>query len=284
MNGSGMVSPSFPVRIPPMFQESVSLETPEHVGVDFEVAGPMSRYAAALYDLIILALVFAVLALLGAVLALAGFALGNGGSDVVFGGAALAAAVAAFLYFPLFETFRNGQTPGKKALGLRVMRRDMAPLDFRAVFFRHLLRVVDGLPGLPFPLVGMISMTVSERALRLGDLVAGTWVVRDPDAPTLLDRKKKPVPAAAAGRRAAASAAAADAVPAVEGEGRLTEEEHALAREFLGRRAELDLQQRRTAAVTVAGPMLRRLGETRLDAEKFLEEEVRKGPASKRLL
>jgi uncharacterized RDD family membrane protein YckC len=258
-----------------MFQERFSLETPEHVPVEFEVAGPMARFAAALLDGLIL---FVGGILVFAVIALAAFLLRDVVSpDILLTVVSIVLAVVLLGYFPAFELLRNGQTPGKMALGIRVMRRDMAPLDFGSVFLRGILRVVDVLPGLPFPLVGLVSMTVSERALRLGDLVAGTWVVRDPDPPALLD------PWSSAGPRAVRPRPAAGPRAPL-GEGRLSAEEFRMARDFVQRAPGLDVASRRAAAAAVAGPVLQRLGERRLDAERFLREEVEKGSAGKSLL
>lgn len=267
-----------------MFQEKHALETPEHVSVEFEVAGPMSRYAAALYDMLIILIgSTAVLILLVAVVLIVGSGGPDAFGDVMLAGATIYLGAALLLYFPLFETFWNGQTPGKRAVGIRVMRRDMAPFGFGPAFLRHALRFVDALPGIPYPLLGIVLMTVSERALRLGDLAAGTWVVRDAEAPPLLDRKAKARPHApgAVERRAAALQAAASTAS---GEGRLTEEEYRIAREFLARRVQLDPATRRSTALRIAAPMLRRLGIQSLDAERFLEEEVAKGPSGRTLV
>jgi len=258
-----------------MFQEKFALETPEHVPVEFEVAGPMSRYAACLYDGIILFIAAALFALVAAVcLFIPGVAAMQ---DAFVAVAFLVFAVVVLGYFPLFEHFMKGQTPGKRALGIRVMRRDMAPLDFTSVFVRGILRIVDVLPGLPFPVVGIVTMTISRQGLRLGDMAAGTWVVRDPDIRPLFDGKARPVPRA----RVPAPAAPGAGPPAP---ARLTPDEYRIARDFLDRAPELDQSLRRAAALRVAGPILRRLGEQRLDAESFLREEVAKGSAGRSLL
>jgi uncharacterized RDD family membrane protein YckC len=261
-----------------MFQEKCSLETPEHVAVEFEVAGPMSRYAACLVDALVLGTALGLVVLL-AVIAVAVVADMQAVGDL-FGAAFLVGlALVAFGYFPAFEYFRRGQTPGKMLLGIRVMRRDMAPLDFGAVFVRNLLRVIDILPALPFPLVGMIAMTISDRALRIGDLAAGTWVVRDPEAAA-----KASAPVRAGRRVRAPGAEGGDAAGEPPPPGRLTPEEYRIAKEFAERRSTLDPAARKSAALRIASPILRRLGEQSLDAEAFLLEEVRRGPAGRSLL
>ncbi|MGH7151833.1 MAG: RDD family protein, partial [Planctomycetota bacterium] len=129
-----------------MFVEKERIETPEHVPVEFEVAGPMSRALAGLLDLLLISLALTGVALLALVLAAAA------GADSAVREYGLAALLlgwfAIFLgYHPFFELRRNGQTPGKRALGLRVLRQDGLPIEFRAALVRNLLRLVDMQPG-----------------------------------------------------------------------------------------------------------------------------------------
>jgi hypothetical protein len=86
----------------------------------------------------------------------------------------------------LFETLWNGQTPGKWVLGLRVLTWDGQPINASQAVLRNILREVDGLPVyfsfdshfvLPLYTLGLITMIVSERYQRWGDLAAGTIVV-----------------------------------------------------------------------------------------------------------
>src|SRR5262249_15252496 len=81
---------------------------------------------------------------------------------------------AQWLYFVVWEALR-GTTPGKMALGLRVLTTEGRPIGVTEAALRNLLRAADALPiGY---LVGVASMTLSPRFQRLGDLVAGTIVV-----------------------------------------------------------------------------------------------------------
>jgi hypothetical protein len=82
-----------------------------------------------------------------------------------------------FGYDVLFETLHSGRTPGKQLTGLRVVREGGAPVRFLTSAVRNLLRLVDILPTAY--LVGMISILATARNQRLGDLAAGTLVVRD---------------------------------------------------------------------------------------------------------
>lgn len=91
-------------------------------------------------------------------------------------------------YFVVLDMLTGGRSLGKLAAGLRVVRDGGLPISFRASAVRNLLRIVDYLPTTY--LVGLISMVVSPEGKRLGDLAAGTLVVRldrPAPAPPLLD-------------------------------------------------------------------------------------------------
>jgi uncharacterized RDD family membrane protein YckC len=159
-------------RTPPL------LVTPDAVGVDLDVATVGSRAVAFLLDLLILAAGLLVMSLAGSLFAAQGL------TSVVGPGSWLGAALVLLLLFALFfgypiafETLRRGRTPGKAALGLRVVTVEGAPVALRHSAIRALLAVIElyGLLGAP----AMISSLVSSRAQRLGDLTAGTMVVRE---------------------------------------------------------------------------------------------------------
>jgi uncharacterized RDD family membrane protein YckC len=84
-----------------------------------------------------------------------------------------------WFYGGLFETFWNGQTPGKRVMGLRVLTVDGQPINALQAVLRNILRAVDGLPAMPFPvyLVGLVACAMNDRFQRLGDLACGTIVV-----------------------------------------------------------------------------------------------------------
>ncbi len=149
--------------------QRLEVETPEHVVRDYEIAGFGSRLLAALADGAILIVVFVVLFFL-----VGGLAGGTtwGQLVVVLAGFALL-----WGYFAGFEGFFRGQTPGKRWLGLRVVRDNGQPIGVPEAAIRNLLRVADYLPP-PF-LLGLALIAFHSKAKRLGDLVAGTVVVRD---------------------------------------------------------------------------------------------------------
>jgi len=80
-------------------------------------------------------------------------------------------------YFTLFETFWNGQTPGKKLFKIRVIQQSGRQITFFEAMTRNLLRIIDLLPGLY--LIGVITMLCNRQHQRLGDLAAGTLVIHE---------------------------------------------------------------------------------------------------------
>lgn len=156
------------------------LDTPEQVSLRLPLAGLGSRFAALLLDGLLLLCI--ALAGLIAIFGLGAFADGLWGDGV--GRTVLVVVLPAWLfasmwgYFFYFEAFRDGATPGKRRLGLRVVQDGGEALTWRAAALRSLLRIVDLQPGIS-GLLGGAFMLLHPRAKRLGDLVAGTVVVRD---------------------------------------------------------------------------------------------------------
>lgn len=153
--------------------EHVSIVTPDQIDLEFELAGLGSRALALLVDALVIG---------GAVLALV-FAAVFGGLRAVLGTWGIALLVfgvflAQWGYFLLFEALNGGQTPGKKNSGIRVVRDDGLPVGWREAALRNLVRAVDMMP-FPACLVGALSVGLSKRGKRLGDLLAGTIVVRE---------------------------------------------------------------------------------------------------------
>lgn len=153
-----------------MFQVDTvrTVETPEGVELHLRPAGPVARALALLVDQ---AIVWS-----GLLLALAGLAwLGQVG----FGIWVILLFFAQWLYPVFFEVLGSGRTLGKRLLNLRVLRADGVPVDWGTSLLRNLLRFVDGLPfGYT---VGLASVLLTRDFQRVGDLVAGTVVVHDPE-------------------------------------------------------------------------------------------------------
>jgi uncharacterized RDD family membrane protein YckC len=171
--------------------DDYTLLTPENVDLRFDMAGLGSRGAAALIDYTILGVGYFILALGGLfVLGLLGigtdgsaFGSRDGASIIAYAIIALVVLVMFFGwwgYFILGEMIWNGQSIGKRRLGLRVVRAGGQPISITASLIRNLLRVVD-----QFLFIGVLVMIVDSRSRRLGDLAAGTVVIREPrNSPT----------------------------------------------------------------------------------------------------
>jgi uncharacterized RDD family membrane protein YckC len=159
--------------------DEVRIETPEQIDLALEPAGLGSRFVALFLDLLIQVGVLVVLVILGAfLLALIGFQATEGWVQGVLLALLLAAVfLFQFGYDIYFEVRHNGQTPGKRVAGIRVMREGGGPIDFRSSCIRNLLRPVDLLPV--FYLLGALVAALNRRRQRLGDLAAGTMVIRE---------------------------------------------------------------------------------------------------------
>lgn len=189
--------------------------TPEAVRVDLAQAGVGSRFVAQLVDgLLVAALVLAVV--------VAAVLVEDGPMAMLIGGG-----LAFFLqigYFAAWEARWRGQTPGKRAVGLRVLRADGSPVTATEALLRNILRLVDLLPVLG--LVGIVSILATRRDQRVGDLAAGTVVVHE-------RRGEAPRTLPGTGLRPPEWVAQLDVSS-------LDERDYALARSYLQRRPELD--------------------------------------------
>jgi len=216
----GHAPTGFPMT-PPDFRQHLEVETPEHVVLDYEIAGLGSRAMAAVMDLSIL-MVWG-LALL--VLAIT-FSGGTGESTWFMAAYGIAWFASSWGYFVFFEGLRGGQTPGKRRVGIRVVRDTGHPVSIGAAAIRNLLRIADFLP--PPYLLGALLVGIHPRAKRLGDLVAGTVVVWD--RPSTRELVGQPEP---------------EALDEVAGAPELTGEEYRLLADFLARAGTLEPEPRR---------------------------------------
>lgn len=152
----------------------IAVLSPEKTVLTYRLAGLGSRALAHFVDgLIILALIYVMLI----ASALFGAPLGQEGSQIVMGIFFLVFSLVPFAYFIFFEGFWNGQTLGKKMVGIRVRMADGTPITFGASTARNLLRVADFLPALYF--LGTVAMFVNPKLQRIGDLIAGTIVTHE---------------------------------------------------------------------------------------------------------
>jgi uncharacterized RDD family membrane protein YckC len=152
-----------------LVDDRMAIATPEGVDVEMVLAGLGSRFLARLLDLFIQALCIIALAfVVGAV--------GDGESGLSLAVFLVGLFCVIWVYDVAFETLASGRTPGKRAAGIRVVGLHGEPVTFRASAVRNILRIIDiVLLFLP----AAISILVTHRNQRLGDLAAGTVVVRE---------------------------------------------------------------------------------------------------------
>jgi uncharacterized RDD family membrane protein YckC len=161
--------------------DDVRIETPEQIDVSLELTGLGSRFVARVVDwLVKIGLFVSVSLVVMMVLALLRGAFGSATSlsnNLVLAFWVGFAYLLFIAYDIYFEVRHNGQTPGKKRAGIRVIRESGAPLDFRSSCIRNLLAAADFLPV--FYLFGGFLVLLTPRHQRLGDMAAGTLVIRE---------------------------------------------------------------------------------------------------------
>jgi uncharacterized RDD family membrane protein YckC len=149
---------------------TISIETPEHIAFQFQLAGPARRAVAYGIDAAVRA------AIIFIVVMLAGLAsVGSSFSGWKAGAVLLVLFVMEWGYFVACETLMNGASLGKRAVGLRVVTREGLPVSFGDSVLRNLLRAADFLPGAYA--FGLLVMIGDKSFRRLGDLAAGTIVI-----------------------------------------------------------------------------------------------------------
>jgi uncharacterized RDD family membrane protein YckC len=161
--------------------DELRMETPEQIEVNLELAGLGSRFSAQLVDWILKAFVAVILLFLASlVAAIMESSIGH----VVENPSSTALAVFIIVLYVLllsyglfFEAFWKGQTPGKWLVGIRVIRENGSPVSFTAAGIRNFLALADVLPM--FFLFGSVIIMLTSRRQRLGDMAAGTIVIRE---------------------------------------------------------------------------------------------------------
>ena len=164
-------------------EDVLIIETPERVPLHFALASIGNRFLACAIDHAIQAVTVALMII--AFMTLANLSsLGdrlNAAPKWVYAVLIVILFLIVSGYFAFFEWVWSGQTPGKRWLKLRVIREDGRPVTFWEAIVRNLLRTFDMMPA-PFYSIGLISVFVSSIDQRVGDLIAGTVVVREREA------------------------------------------------------------------------------------------------------
>ena len=164
-------------------EEVLIIETPERVPLHFALASIGNRFLACAIDHTFQVFVLAVIVISGLIIANVS-SLENAIASApkwVYAVMILLVFLIFSSYFAFFEWMWSGQTPGKRWLKLRVIREDGRPITFWEACVRNLLRTFDMMPA-PFYSIGLISVFVNGRDQRVGDMVAGTVVVREREA------------------------------------------------------------------------------------------------------
>jgi len=158
-------------------RDQLTIDTPEQIALEYHLAGIGSRFLAIAFDSLVQFIVYFILLLLLA------FLLPDLGRYWASAGIWTIAAftLVSFVlywgYYAIFEALWNGQTPGKRHAGIRVIKDSGRRITAFEAIGRNLVRIIDQIPG--FYAVGIITMFLNEKNKRLGDFVAGTVVVHE---------------------------------------------------------------------------------------------------------
>lgn len=253
-------------------EDILIIETPERVPLHFALASIGNRFLACAIDHALQALTVILMVIAFTVIANYS-SLGEEISNAPNWVKAVLVLIVFLIvsgYFAFFEWIWNGQTPGKRWLKLRVIREDGRPVTFWEAAVRNLLRTFDMMPA-PFYSIGLISVFISSSDQRVGDMVAGTVVVREreAEAPAFAQVFASPVSDPALRRSFRPVDFTAEF-------GALTESEIEVVETFLRRRWDLSEYPRQWMAWRVALPLIYKLRPTydmsNFTYEGFLEE------------
>lgn len=235
--------------------DQLTIDTPEQIPLEFPLASVGSRFLALAIDTAIQGAGFLGLGLIALGLSLIPSVVAGNVRTWGFALLLLVAFVVYYGYFAMLEALWSGQTPGKRMIGLRVIGMSGRPITVYEAILRNVVRIADQLPGLYA--IGILSMFLTEKHQRLGDLAAGTVVVHE-----------RPIEGQGAGIETRP-------VRVRHGSARLTAEEIAVVEAFLRRRADLNEYRRRRTALTLTARICTRLNvATPDDDEQFLEDVV----------
>jgi uncharacterized RDD family membrane protein YckC len=222
----------------------VDVNTPENVRIEYELAGIGSRGLAAIVDATTIVLTLFVIAMLAWMFTYYGFFT----LSKIFWTVLTVTGFLTFVgYYIYFESVWNGQTPGKRALGIRSVRDGGTPIDITAVTVRNLVRLIDMLPSMY--VVGVLSIVFSQSNKRLGDYAAGTIVV-----------KERPRDIGSAEHNWVVADTGQNIWRFVFDVYLVRPEEFEAARSYCDRRAELSDDVRAPLAARIAVPIMMRLG------------------------
>ncbi len=270
MDSANPVNPASPAGLGGRWMDQLTIQTPEQTTLEYPLAGIGSRFLALALDTLLQLSGILALVVMGLLWVRIGGAFWR---PATVWGEAIAVLIGFSIYygyFAVFESIWNGQTPGKRWMGLRVIQDSGRPLNPFQAIARNMVRLVDQIPG--FYCIGVASALLNRRNKRLGDFVSGTVVVHERSL----------------------GAMAPDWLPAQDNAATiyqvtpLTETEIQLIETFLHRRESLDLDLRTRMARSVAERIAQKLvvaPAQRPGDEQFLEtvfQDIRRTAAFRR--
>lgn len=243
--------------------DQLKIDTPEQIALELPLAGIGSRFLAMAIDTLIQMAAYLIIGILFLLILPAGF------SMFTFLPKTLGPAVAIFLffavywgYFAIFESLWNGQTPGKRVAGIRVIKESGRPINAIEAIGRNFLRAIDMQPGILYGF-GLVCMMCNQQSRRIGDFVAGTVVVHEKPTEEIRPTWNTTT----------------DANPTSGGLGQMTAEELVLIETYLSRRFELEPEVRLRTAIQIADRIKAKTGlepQSHQHVDDFLEEAARK--------
>jgi len=254
--------------------DQLNIDTPELVSIELPLAGIGSRFIAILVDSLILGAAVILLIFLGVFIITA---LGNFGEKSASWGIGILLLILFLLfwgYFALFETFNNGRTPGKRVAKIRVIHQSGRGINFAEALARNLVRIIDYMPG--FYGVGIAAMFMSRRSQRLGDIVAGTLVVREREveAPMWNESTSRTLTAAALAPNSPIPPPHLRVALPAPALAKLSPSDLEVLEGFFSRRLDMDLTTRSALANRIASALCAKSGLTippEISVETFLE-------------
>ncbi|MGH9599471.1 MAG: RDD family protein [Terracidiphilus sp.] len=284
-SGPEQLNPMGPAQLSPnrlspdrIDSDQLNIDTPELVSIEMPLAGIGSRFIALLVDYLIWCAGAFVLGLLFVAIVGSIGAFSRISAQWVVAIAIMLVFLVNWGYFTLFEAFWNGRTPGKRVARIRVIQRSGRAIGIFESMARNLVRFVDQFPG--FYAVGVIAMFVTKQHQRLGDLAAGTLVVRD--------REEEASPWGDSGARTFTAQIFAPAAPAWEPQAALTLPTTGIAKlapadlevleGFFSRRLDMSIETRQALAQRIAAAIQAKYGlepPAGASVETFLEATAR---------
>jgi uncharacterized RDD family membrane protein YckC len=224
--------------------------TPENIEISYEIAGIGSRFAASFIDhtlqIVLILLITLAASLASGSMSALGSVFEAGASSYIKAITGLIVFAVIFGYFSVFELAWSGRTPGKRALGLRVVRDGGYPIDIYSSLVRNLVRIADIIPG-PYG-IGLVSVFVSSDYKRLGDYAAGTIVIKERQGTEPQELRRRP-----------ASPSVAYFMHLIKNLDMLTTEDYQILRRFTERRYQFEISVQAYLGMRLALPLIQRM-------------------------